>query len=88
LVVPAYREILRPLVEQLRRGRDARIFSNIEPEIEALSIQGVVWSNVERHWATKEHGNSDIRQHVKLFCLRGLGVSPKTIRAVVGEPRP
>ncbi len=87
LVAPAYREILRPLIEQLERGREARLFSNIEPEIEALSIQGVVWSNVERHWATTRFDRDELRQHVQRFCLRGLGVAPKTIDAVVSEPR-
>ena len=52
LVAPAYREVLRPLVEQLTRGRDLGLFGEIDPEGEALSIQGVVWANVERHWAT------------------------------------
>jgi AcrR family transcriptional regulator len=87
LVGPAYREILRPLAEQLERGKKARLFSDIDPEIEALSIQGVVWSNVERHWATKGHDRDELRQHVQRFCLRGLGVAPKTIDSVVSEPR-
>ena len=52
LVAPAYREILRPLVEQLTRGKDLGIFGEIDPDGEALSIHGVVWANVERHWAT------------------------------------
>ncbi|WP_428343160.1 TetR/AcrR family transcriptional regulator [Mycobacterium sp.] len=88
LVGPAYREILRPLVELLRRGRDARLFSDIDPEIEALSIQGVVWSNIERQWATAGCDFNEIRDHVQRFCLRGLGVAAKTIQAVVSTPRP
>ena len=51
LVGPAYDEILRPLVEQLGHGRDQGLFTDIDPNTEALSIQGVVWSNIERQWA-------------------------------------
>ena len=61
LVAPAYREILRPLVEQLTRGKDLGIFGEIDPDGEALSIQGVVWANVERHWATAHRDPSEIR---------------------------
>ncbi|MCV7380519.1 TetR/AcrR family transcriptional regulator [Mycobacterium alsense] len=87
LVGPAYREILRPLIDQLERGRDARLFRDIDPEVEALSIQGVVWSNVERHWATATCDLKNTRQRVQRFCLGGLGVAPKTIHAVLSEPR-
>ena len=51
LVGPAYGEILRPLVEQLAARNRTRLFTDIDPADEALSIQGVVWANVERHWA-------------------------------------
>jgi AcrR family transcriptional regulator len=85
IVAPAYREILRPLVEELTRGRDLGLFSDIDPDSEALSIQGVVWSNVERHWATAGAELSDIRAHVERFCLRGLGVGHETIIAVIAE---
>jgi AcrR family transcriptional regulator len=85
IVAPAYREILRPLVEELTRGGDLGLFSDIDPDGEALSIQGVVWSNVERHWATAGAELTDIREHVERFCLRGLGVAPETIIAVIGE---
>ena len=85
IVAPAYREILRPLVEELTRGRDLGLFSDIDTDSEALSIQGVVWSNVERHWATAGADLSDIRAHVERFCLRGLGVAPETIITVIDE---
>ena len=65
--------------------RDLGLFSDIDPDGEALSIQGVVWSNVERHWATAGAELSDVREHVERFCLRGLGVAPETIAAVIGE---
>lgn len=86
-VGPAYREILRPLVAQLRLGRDQRLFIDIDPENEALSIQGVVWSNVERQWATTPGRDlGELRERVQRFCLRGLGVAPTTIDAVIGKP--
>ncbi len=85
LVAPAYREVLRPLVEQLTRGKDLGAFGEIDPEGEALSIQGVVWASVERHWATAERKPSEIRARVQRFCLQGLGVAPDVIAAVLTE---
>jgi AcrR family transcriptional regulator len=85
LVGPAYGEILRPLIEQLQRGRDLGLFTEIDPDNEALSIQGVVWSSVERHWATAGCDPSDLRQRVQRFCLRGLGVAPELITAVLTD---
>ena len=85
VVAPAYREILRPLVEQLTRGRDLGLFSEIDPDSEALSIQGVVWANIERHWATARRDPSDIRERVQRFCLQGLGLAPETIIAVLTD---
>lgn len=83
LVGPAYRELLRPLVEELDRGVALGLFPELDPDGEALSIQGVVWSNVERHWATPGRDFTAIRGAVQRFCLRGLGVAPKTIDAVI-----
>jgi AcrR family transcriptional regulator len=83
LIGPAYGEILRPLVEQLVRGAELGLFTDIDPESEALSIQGVVWSNVERQWATGSCDQNELRERVQRFCLRGLGVAPKTVRTIV-----
>jgi AcrR family transcriptional regulator len=83
LIGPAYGEILRPLVEQLVRGAELGLFSEIDPESEALSIQGVVWSNVERQWATGSCDQNELRERVQRFCLRGLGVAPETVRTTV-----
>jgi AcrR family transcriptional regulator len=88
LVAPAYREILRPLVEQLTRGRDLGLFGQIRPDGEALSIQGVVWANIERHWATAQRDPGEIRERVQRFCMRGLGVAPDVIAAVLSEAPP
>jgi AcrR family transcriptional regulator len=86
LIGPAYGEILRPLVEQLVRGAERGLFTDIDPESEALSIQGVVWSNVERQWATGSCDQNELGERVQRFCLRGLGVAPELITAVVEEP--
>jgi AcrR family transcriptional regulator len=86
LVAPAYREILRPLVEQLTRGKDLGIFTDVDPDGEALSIHGVVWTNIERHWRTSQRDPSEIRRRVQSFCLRGLGVAPESIAAVLTDP--
>ncbi len=87
LVAPAYREILRPLVEQLTRGKDLGIFGEIEPDVEALSIHGVVWANVERHWATAARDPRAIRDRVQRFCLGGLGLTAAAISAVLENRR-
>jgi len=87
LVAPAYREILRPLVEQLTRGRDLGIFGDIDPDGEALCIHGVVWTNIERHWATASRDPSAIRDRVQRFCLGGLGLTSEAIRAVLADGR-
>ena len=79
LVGPAYDEILRPLVEQLGHGAELGLFTEIDPDNEALSIQGVVWSNVERQWADVGCDLSALRNRVQRFCLRGLGVDAETI---------
>jgi AcrR family transcriptional regulator len=85
LVKPAYDEILRPLVEQLGHGRDLGLFGDIDPANEALSIQGVVWSNVEQQWTDAGCTLSELRQRVQRFCLRGLGVASDTITDVLAE---
>ena len=88
LVAPAYREILRPLVEQLTRGEDLGVSAKIDPDGEALSIHGVVWTNIERHWGIAQRDPAEIRRRVQSFCLRGLGVAPEAIAAVLSDARP
>jgi AcrR family transcriptional regulator len=86
LVGRAYGEILRPLIEQLERGRELGLFVGIDVQDEAQSIHGVVWSHVEQQWATGSCDLARLRTHVLRFCLRGLGVAPETITAVITEP--
>lgn len=85
LVGPAYAEILLPLREQLERGSAAGAFADIDPANEALCIQGTVWANVERHWATGDCELTGLRERVLRFCLRGLGVTPDAITEVLRE---
>lgn len=83
LVGPAYDEILRPLVEQLRAGSDRGLFAEIDPFDGAVSIHGVVWSNIERQWAEADPDPSGLRVRVQRFCLRGLGVSSEEIDRIL-----
>jgi hypothetical protein len=43
----------------------------------------VVWTGVERQWATGDCDLSDLRERVQRFCLRGLGVTAETIADVL-----
>ena len=74
LVQPAFEEMLKPLIEQLDRGRTVGMFDAIDPVSEAQSIQGVVWANTERRWAGVDSGRDEVRRRALRFCLRGLGV--------------
>jgi AcrR family transcriptional regulator len=85
LVSPAYREMLRPLVEELERGNDLGLFADVDPTNDALSIQGVVWASIERQWATGSCELRELRGRVQQFCLRALGAHPKKIADVVGH---
>ncbi len=70
----AYAEIRTPLSEQLELGLLQGCFTDIDPAAHALSIQGVLWSSVERQWATGDQDHQAVRLNVLRFCLRGLGV--------------
>ncbi len=83
VVGPAYDELLRPLIEQLQAGSDLGLFTEIDPRAEALSIQGVVWAAIERHWADPSADVRDLRDAVQRFCLRGLGADPELITDVL-----
>src|SRR6185312_14683770 len=79
LIAPAYAQMLEPLIEQLQRGLQQRMFQDIDPVTAAQSVQGVVWASTERQWATGDCERADVRRHVLDFCLRGVGVAPETI---------
>jgi AcrR family transcriptional regulator len=81
----AYAEILTPLVEQLELGVEHGCFTDVEPAAYALSIQGVLWSSVERQWANADCDRLQVRRAVLQFCLRGLGVKPAAIAEVLTE---
>lgn len=76
LVSDAYREILKPLVEQLETGRCAGTFPGIDPTADALSIHGAIWASVEQQWTTGDCDRDAVRNHVVRFCLRGIGITP------------
>jgi AcrR family transcriptional regulator len=82
LIQPAYAMMLEPLVEQLQRGLEQGLFRDIDPVIEAQSIQGVVWASTERQWASGDCERADVRERCLRFCLRGLGVAPDSIARV------
>jgi hypothetical protein len=77
LVQPAYAELLKPLIEALRRGLRNGEFHHIDPETEAQSIHGVVWAGTERQWTTGDRDRDEVRESILRFCLRGLGVKPE-----------
>ena len=83
VVQPAFAEMLRPLIEALERGLQQGVFHDIDPAIEAQSIQGVVWACTERQWATGEYEANEVRERARRFCLRGLGVAPRTVTQIV-----
>lgn len=87
LVNAAYGEILRPLVEELERGRDLGAFPDVDPAVDALSVHGVVWASVERHWAGEGSDPAQLRERTQRFCLGGLGVAPDRISEVLDESR-
>ncbi|VEG42277.1 transcriptional regulator [Mycolicibacterium flavescens] len=78
LVGDAYGEILKPLVEQLEKGRAAGLFPGIDPVADALSIHGAIWASVERQWTTGDSDQHAVREHIIRFCMRGLGVAEPT----------
>jgi AcrR family transcriptional regulator len=87
LIQPAYAEMLKPLVEQLRRGLAGGVFHNIDPVADAQSIQGVVWTSIERQWAIGDFERAEVRRRTLRFCLRGLGVTPETIADITTRDR-
>jgi AcrR family transcriptional regulator len=85
LIQPAYAMMLEPLVDQLQRGLEQGVFRDIDPAIEAQSIQGVVWASTERQWATGDCERADVRERAVRFCMRGLGVVPESITQIASD---
>jgi AcrR family transcriptional regulator len=83
LIQAAFDEMLKPLIDQLSRGLAGGVFHDVDPVTEAQSIQGVVWSSTERHWATGDYERAEVRRRTLRFCLRGLGVQTDTIDDIV-----
>jgi AcrR family transcriptional regulator len=87
LIQPAFEEMLKPLIEQLSRGRSSAVFHDIDPVTEAQFVQGVVWASTERHWAAGDCERAEVRSRALRFCLRGLGVKAATIDDVAARDR-
>jgi AcrR family transcriptional regulator len=84
---PAYGEILRPLVEQIARGKSLGLFASGHPVEESMSVHGVVWANIERQWALGTCDLSVVRNQVLRFCLRGLGAAADVIDEIISDEK-
>jgi AcrR family transcriptional regulator len=87
LIQPAFEEMLKPLIEQLRRGLRDGLFRDIDPVAEAQSIHGVVWASTERHWAAVDYEPVEVRGRALRFCLRGLGANAATVDDIAARNR-
>ncbi|KLO28761.1 TetR family transcriptional regulator [Mycolicibacter heraklionensis] len=85
LVSPAYREMLKPLIEQLVAGKERGIFPRIDPETDADLLHGAVWACVEAQWGVAVRDRQRIREATLYFCLGGLGVSRDRIAALINR---
>nr|WP_090338974.1 TetR/AcrR family transcriptional regulator [Mycolicibacterium malmesburyense]CRL67028.1 transcriptional regulator [Mycolicibacterium malmesburyense] len=74
LITDAYGEILKPLVEQLEKGKAAGLFPDVDPSADAMAIHGAIWASVERQWATGDCDGHSVRDQIVRFCMRGIGV--------------
>ncbi len=83
LFSPAFGAILRPLIEQIDRGTRLGLFADGDPVEEAMSIHGVVWTNVVRQWSKGDCDPSVVRKRALRFCLRGLGVADDVSAAYI-----
>jgi AcrR family transcriptional regulator len=88
LFSPAFGAILRPLIEQIDRGTRLGLFADGDPVEEAMSIHGVVWTNVVRRWAKGDCDPSVVRKRALRFCLRGLGVADEVSAAYIHDKNP
>ena len=55
-------------------GLRGGIFHHVDPISDAQFIHGVVWSGINKQWATGDYDRNELRERVVRFCLRGLGV--------------
>ncbi len=85
LFSPAFSAILRPLIEQIDRGTRLGLFADGDPVEEAMSIHGVVWTNVVGQWAKGDSDPIVVRKRALRFCLRGLGVADDVSAAYIHD---
>lgn len=83
LLASAYDAMLRPLVDELRRGAGDSWFTTDNPVSDAQAIQAVVWFSVEQRWASSTGDYRAVRDQTVTFCLRAVGVSPERIAAAI-----
>jgi AcrR family transcriptional regulator len=79
LLASVYDAMLRPLVDELRRGAAGGYFVAGDPVSDAHAIQAVVWSRVEEQWATSRGTYPEVREQTVGFCLRAVGASHERI---------
>jgi AcrR family transcriptional regulator len=85
VVVPAFNELLEPLINEIDRGMRLGVFVDGTPAEEAISIHGTVWANLEMHWATGRYDIEGTRRRILGFCLRGLGVAVEVVAGVIAD---
>lgn len=83
ILATAYVEIVSPLAEELRRGRELGFFPNVDPVTDAEAIQSVAWACVERQWAAPHLVHREVRASTIAFCLRAIGTDPEQIQLVI-----
>lgn len=65
--------ILAPLIEHLARAAQTGEIQCADPVADALSIDAVTWSCIERQWAGAGDDPATARAQVRGFCLRAIG---------------
>jgi hypothetical protein len=80
---PAYGEILRPLIDEIDRGKQRKQFGDVDSVEEAMSIHGVTWVHIERQLLTGNCDRDEVCTRAQRFCLRGLGVPADVIDNVL-----
>lgn len=85
LVNLAYRELMKPLVDQITRGKEIGAFPIADPLVSSDLVQGAVWACLERQWSTGDSDRTQAREAALRFCLGGLGAPAGPIAAIVGQ---
>jgi AcrR family transcriptional regulator len=65
-----------PLVELLEAGRAAGAFPAADPELDAVTITGLVWTLASARLDGRAIGRAEARAQVLRYCLPALGIVP------------